>query len=181
MIDGLAGRPFSAHTLPPLAKPLESNVEKIIDVCREKYGTPRQKVEEDISKRAGVIMETPMPLPKKQPVLYDAKCDNCQKPTKVVFPPDGKRPVYCKSCLKKIKPSPRTSPEGRAYGEGGQPKQSLPSSALSLEEADEKRISFSQRPRREGDFSERKKRKEVDVEELKKTLEDSLKNYDKNP
>jgi len=36
-----------------------------------------------------------------QQVLYDAVCSSCGKPTKVVFPPDGKRPVYCKSCRKK--------------------------------------------------------------------------------
>ena len=32
---------------------------------------------------------------------YDARCSSCGKDTKVVFHPDGKRPVYCKSCRKK--------------------------------------------------------------------------------
>ena len=35
--------------------------------------------------------------------LYDAICSNCGKPTKVIFPPEEGRAVYCKSCLKKMK------------------------------------------------------------------------------
>ncbi len=35
--------------------------------------------------------------------LYDATCSNCQKATKVIFPPTEGRAVYCKSCLKKMK------------------------------------------------------------------------------
>ena len=35
--------------------------------------------------------------------LYDVKCSNCGKDTKVIFEPVAGRPVYCKSCLKKIK------------------------------------------------------------------------------
>ncbi|MBI2121290.1 MAG: hypothetical protein HYU05_01170 [Candidatus Wildermuthbacteria bacterium] len=30
-------------------------------------------------------------------------CATCRKETKVVFLPDGKRPVYCKACRKKMK------------------------------------------------------------------------------
>jgi len=35
--------------------------------------------------------------------LYDVKCSNCGKDTKVIFEPVAGRPVYCKSCLKKLK------------------------------------------------------------------------------
>lgn len=35
--------------------------------------------------------------------LYDVKCSNCGKDSKVIFEPVVGRPVYCKSCLKKIK------------------------------------------------------------------------------
>ena len=35
--------------------------------------------------------------------LYDAKCSNCGKATKVIFQPEEGKPIYCKSCLKKIK------------------------------------------------------------------------------
>jgi len=100
MIDGVAGRPFSAQTLPPLPLPKESHKEKIIKVSRERYGTPRNIIEGKIERWTGSLTAAPPPPP--SPVLYDAQCSLCGKWTKVIFPPDGKRPVYCKSCLKKI-------------------------------------------------------------------------------
>ena len=100
MIDGVAGRPFSAQTLPPFPLPKESHKEKIIKVSRERYGTPRNIIEGKIERWTGSLTAVPPPPP--SPVLYDAQCSLCGKWTKVIFPPDGKRPVYCKSCLKKI-------------------------------------------------------------------------------
>lgn len=107
MINGLAGRPFSAETLPPTLKPNESNREKIIKVSRERYATPRQSVEEKISRWAEASGNSQVSLPTagKEPLLYDAQCASCQKWTKVVFKPDGKRPVYCKACLKNVQRS----------------------------------------------------------------------------
>lgn len=123
MIDGLAGRPFSAATLPPF-QPLEkSNREKIIQVSRERYSFPRHVVEEKISKWSENKMSTqPSGQPQLQPqsqsqpqvVLYDAKCANCEKWTKVTFQPDPSRPVYCKTCLKKIKNPSATAVEASA-------------------------------------------------------------------
>jgi len=102
MIDGISGRAFSAKTLPPIPKPSKSYRDKIIKVCRERYSNPRRVIEEKISRWIGVLSlpDQPQPAP---PVLYEAKCSLCGKNIKVVFPPDGSRPVYCKSCLKKIK------------------------------------------------------------------------------
>ena len=34
---------------------------------------------------------------------YEAVCNNCGNQTRLSFKPDGKRPVYCKDCLKKIR------------------------------------------------------------------------------
>ncbi len=48
MIDGLTSRPFSAETLPPAPRPAETFRENIIQQSRERYGTPRQVVEEKI-------------------------------------------------------------------------------------------------------------------------------------
>jgi CxxC-x17-CxxC domain-containing protein len=105
MIDGVASRPFSAKTLPPPEINRKSFRETIIKVSRERYGVPARIVEEKISKWAGFLGE--LPKIEKQntspPKLYDAICDLCKKWTKVTFPPDGKRPVYCKKCRKKIK------------------------------------------------------------------------------
>jgi len=167
MIDGIAGRPFSAETLSPFPALEKTNKEKIIKVSRERFGTPGKIVEEKITRWAGVIKlpEAP-PAP---PVLYDAQCNLCGKWTKVVFPPDGVRPVYCKSCRKKI--------EGEKTREK---KEEIP--PLSLEEALKKEpVSFSPRKTKEGSIPP-KKRKEVNLKDLKKILEETLgKNEDYNP
>lgn len=101
MIDGVAGRPFSAETLPPFLKPEQAFREKIIKASRERYGKSRKVVEEKIAKWVGVVKVEEL-ISRSASVLYDAQCSLCKKWTKVVFPPDGKRPIYCKSCLKKM-------------------------------------------------------------------------------
>ena len=162
MIDGIAGRPFSAETLPPMAKPEKSSREKIIKVSRERYGTSRQVVEEKIRRWMGTL-EFPATSQPVSPVLYDVKCSLCGKDTKVVFSPDGVRPVYCKPCRKKME----KEKEQRERG------------IISLKEAtEEEPVSFSPSKKinsgREKTEKE-KKRKTVNLEELKKTLEESLK------
>lgn len=52
MIDGVASMPFSATTLPPIANRTDSQ-EKVIRVSRERYGTPKEKVEEKINRWSG--------------------------------------------------------------------------------------------------------------------------------
>lgn len=100
MIDGLTERPFSAKTLPPFPAPGKSQREKIIKISRERYGTLREVVEEKISRWAGGISSK---IPVK---LYDAVCANCGKKIKVPFKPKEGQPVYCPSCLKKIRQDP---------------------------------------------------------------------------
>jgi len=163
MINGLAGRPFSAETLPPISIPEKSNREKIIKVSRERYGTQRKIIEEKIAKWTGALKlpETAQPAPL---VLYDAQCALCGRWTKVIFPPDGTRPVYCKSCLKKIE---REKEATKAVKEAP----ALPPT-ISLEEAiKEEPVSFSPAKKKK----EKPKRKKVKVEELKKVLEEALK------
>jgi len=165
MINGLAGRPFSATTLPPFLPELQSNKEKIIKASRERYGTSRKTVEEKINAWSEVIKSWPVKLQKEQ-VLYDAVCDLCKKPTKVVFPPDEKRPIYCKSCLKKVK------------------KEDLP-----VKRADKKQEPISlnnilkKAPvpfagQKNGNFGKKKKRKEVNLDDLRAALKETLKEAD---
>ena len=56
MIDGISSRPFLSVTLAPVEKPLKDggHKETIIKVSRERYGTPRNKVEEKIARWSGV-------------------------------------------------------------------------------------------------------------------------------
>ncbi len=126
MIDGIAGHPFSAESLPPPVLEGASNKEKIIKSSQAKYGVKIEIVEEKISSWAGLSSKVDSPDMSRSkpeqvrppvdrqpigknpepsgPTLYDAVCSNCQKPTKVVFQPEKGRPIYCKSCLKKMKP-----------------------------------------------------------------------------
>lgn len=175
MINGLAGRPFSAETLPPISIPEKSSREKIIKVSRERYGIQRKIIEEKINKWTGTL-KLPTEIKPDSTVLYDAQCASCGKWTKVVFPPDGKRPVYCKACLKKARPASRSEAEVEKDKAVAEPAKAVGESpAISLEEAvKEEPVSFSP-ARKKKDGSEKPKRKEVKVEELKKVLEEALK------
>ncbi|PIW90491.1 MAG: hypothetical protein COZ92_00575 [Candidatus Nealsonbacteria bacterium CG_4_8_14_3_um_filter_40_11] len=175
MIDGLAGRPFSAETLSPAPKPAESYGEKIIKVSRERYSTSRDIIEEKIAKWTGIVKlpETSQAAPQ---VLYDAQCARCGKWTKVIFPPDGSRPIYCKSCLKQIE-------KERAEARGEEKKEVVPT--VSLEEVAQKEpTSFSPTKKVQNEKG-KPERKEVDIGGLKKALEEALKKplegKDENP
>ena len=181
MIDGVAGRPFSAETLPPFSKLEQSNKEKIINVSRERHGTPKKIIEEKISRWTGVL-KLPEQSPSAPPVLYDAKCASCGKWTKVIFPPDGTRPVYCKSCLKKIE---REKTEVKKTVSAISLDYNPPTTPhISLREAARKEpVSFSpskaKLPFMEAQVKKGTKssssRAKVNIEELKKVLEKSLK------
>ncbi len=168
MIDGVAGHPFSAETLPPPIPLEESNKEKIIKASRERYGIKKEIVEDKISRWSGFAEEqtnknkprdqqqnNPPTNQANQTLLYDAVCSNCGKPTKVVFPPEKGRPVYCKSCLKKMK-----SPNQDSFGQ----------EVLKVEN-----IPFHNPKRRPEDKPKSAHgRKEINLSELKKALEESL-------
>ncbi|RLC35267.1 MAG: hypothetical protein DRZ76_00540 [Candidatus Nealsonbacteria bacterium] len=162
MIDGIAGRPFSAQTLPPFPLSEKSNKEKIIKVSRERYGTPRKEVEEKISRWAGTFIQ--QELPPSLPSLFDAKCSMCGKDTKVPFAPDGKRPVYCKSCRSKL--------GMRKKEETSEDKEKTISLNDLPQRGKEERPSPP--PIRERNPKPKPKRKEVDLSELRKALEESL-------
>jgi len=151
MIEGVAGKPFSARTLPPFSLPEEIHRDKIIKVSREKYANSRKIVEEKITRwtEAFALPETPAVTP----ILYDAKCSGCGKLTKVTFKPDGVRPVYCKSCLKKMETKQTETKQEDA--------------GISL-------IPFSP-PKEKNKDVEKPKRKGPDIGEVKQAIIDALK------
>ncbi len=55
MIDGVASRPFSAMTLPPIGSPTGS-LEKVIRVSRERYAVNRNTIEDKIAKWSGMLI-----------------------------------------------------------------------------------------------------------------------------
>lgn len=57
MIDGVSSAPFSATTLTPLPDSLRThNAEKVIRVSRERYGIPKDVIEDKIARWTGMIM-----------------------------------------------------------------------------------------------------------------------------
>ena len=147
MIDGITSRPFSARTI--TIAPIEKDAKKhdeIIRATRSRYAHSVKSVEEEINRWAA-NQEVPTnntqspsdfsnPQTFSQPLykpsnpnnsrasdstkLYDAVCSNCGKSTKVIFPPEPGRSIYCKSCLKKIHPVKSASPGEAVSREAGQ-------------------------------------------------------------
>lgn len=161
MIDGVTSSPFSAQTLPLMEKPQKSFREVIIKVSRERYGTPRKIVEEKIEKWSQLTSSTPPPPP--PPPLFDAECSLCKKLTKVPFLPTPGRPVYCKSCLKKIQKDKKEEKDEKEE-----------KTTISLQEL--KQLTPPPLPEKK----ESPKKEESHIEELKKVLSEILKKNEEN-
>jgi len=153
MIDGITSRPFSAKTISPAPVVVDHNKrEEIIRISRTKYAHTVKVVEDEINRWAAnqeaAVAQSPSDLsnpqnfPKRsnQPnsarasdsaKLYDAVCSNCGKATKVIFPPEPGRAVYCKSCLKKIKDTP---------AQAGRPDSSNVQAGLHAGQADSRQV-----------------------------------------
>ncbi len=100
MINGVTSKPFSAETLSPVKLQEKSFEEEIIEFSQRRYGTDRSIVEKRISEESGIDSFIPIIKKNNNIELHDAVCQNCGKSFKAPFKPDGKRPVYCKNCLK---------------------------------------------------------------------------------
>lgn len=112
MVDGVAGRPFSATTLPPFPRPEEISKDSIIEQTRKHYSIPREVVEKHISDWAQIESIPPkstssnnkrkpnnkpkqsapaMSLKeaiKQEPVLFSPSKKNKTKPVKEKKQPD---------------------------------------------------------------------------------------------
>jgi len=150
LVDGVTGDPFSATTLEPFPDPVGSPKQEIIDYTRKTYTKRREDVEEKIAQWTGSFVLSNNEN-KKQTEMYDVQCADCKTWTKVPFKPDPKRPVYCKACLKKREEKTKEKIEHKTED------------SFSLQELlDKKSVSFS-------------KKKQVNQEDLKKVLKESLK------
>jgi hypothetical protein len=72
MVDGVATPPFSATTLPPMAK-FSGNAQKVIQVSRERYAIPRATINEKVLRWSG--METGTMREAAAPTLADVDFD----------------------------------------------------------------------------------------------------------
>jgi CxxC-x17-CxxC domain-containing protein len=213
MIDGITSRPFSATTIAPVPIVKDNKKrEEIIKISRSKYAHSVKSVEEEINRWAGnqdihvnnVFQKSNTSRSAGETKLYDVKCSNCGKDTKVIFPPEPGRAVYCKSCLKKNKdqgqvanlPKPDLSrpdkePKGTsALGDLGiefgpsagsiKPDLSAGGQTRNKDHLDGiENVSFhnlkSNKNQRHFDAKQDKPhRKEINLSELKKALEESL-------
>jgi len=206
MIDGVTSRPFSAGTLPPIALSVNiKNREKIIQSSRAQYAQPREEVEQQIASWSGMLNAADggsgsTVSPTASPAgLYDAKCSTCGKWTKLTFPPDGVRPVYCKSCFKKAdKEKEFSSSSNSNTNRSGQKKSeqfsaleemgiefspkagSTPGKKIIFQETSLRSketppaISLEEAMKREPQLVRKTQKKKVDLEELRHLLEDSL-------
>ncbi|MFH0852511.1 MAG: type IV secretion system DNA-binding domain-containing protein [bacterium] len=201
MIDGIASRPFSATTLPPIAPPEISHRETIIRVSRERYSTSRQEVEEKIAKWSGVIeseKEGKMVLSHEispahkaefhpEEPSFDAVCSSCGKKIRLKFKPDGVRPVYCQDCLAQVRsqeqkgtPQPHGDfPRRDNFAQNSNPprRPSNPSASGEVLIKDTGApVSLAEAAKKEpSKFSDmRRKKKEVNLSELRETLSEVL-------
>lgn len=121
MIDGITSQPFSARTLPPALPSIDTDVaERVIRVTRERYSTPRAKVEEKIfswtqASLEGASQEAAEPKEPRFPPgpRYPAVCDACGKETSTPFPPDPNRPTFCPDCLRLYRAGKIPAPQKR--------------------------------------------------------------------
>ncbi|XOB41378.1 MAG: CxxC-x17-CxxC domain-containing protein [Candidatus Nealsonbacteria bacterium] len=155
MVDGIAGRPFSAYTIEPYKLIEDSHKEKIIKLTRERYGIERRIVEDKIKRWMGGT-EFSETFQSEQTVLYDAICSSCGKKTKLTFKPEKGRPVYCKQCLKNLRKKKEE--------------------AFSLKETEKlEPVSFFRSKKTAEKEKPKREKRKVDIEELKKNLKKALK------
>lgn len=105
MVDGVTSRPFSAVTLAPLNFAEDPMMkEKILLSSRAIYGRNRAEVEQQIARWSGLVADETgaLSLQQDEGKTFETICWNCGKPATVPFKPDGKRPVYCLDCMRKI-------------------------------------------------------------------------------
>jgi len=170
MINGIAGRPFSAQTLPPIEQIGESYKEKIIKISQERYATPRQEVEQKIEKWLGFLDGPSSAL--ASGTLYDAKCSICGKETKVPFEPEANRPIYCKTCLKKVQKGEISVP---VFAKKEEKKKK--DDNISLKDAVQKKIiSFGSKKinKENNKFNQKQSKGNVDITGIQKALAKAL-------
>ena len=137
--------------------------------------------------------------------LYDAVCASCKKATKVIFPPTEGRDVFCKSCLKKMKSGKTDKPEThekRGFEQDHRPSSDSrrPESVEALEglgiefgssskpdktperaeRAKIQEVPFTPHRQKKGVSSGSRARKEINLSDLRKALDESL-NKSENP
>ena len=153
MIDGVPSRPFSAITLPPIPKPEISYADEIIEHSRKTYGTPRAEVEKAIAATIGV--EEVFSEEDNKSAYSAKRADSAGKSEdRAMFS------AVCVSCKKDIKVPFKPDPTRPVYCKD------------CFEKMKQKPIHST--PAKRADTEGKKQRKSVDMEGLKKILEETF-------
>ncbi|HOX21417.1 MAG TPA: type IV secretion system DNA-binding domain-containing protein [Candidatus Paceibacterota bacterium] len=173
MIDGMTSKAFSASTLAPYPIPEEDSAPTIIEYTRTKYAVPRLQIETEITQEWSKIdnheeaggrrdqggrgegRERSKPV--KKP--FSDFCWVCGQETDVAFQPDGRRPIYCKNCY-----------DGVKAGEIIPPTKPKKLETLIVKSASVKNLSSREKEEK----PEFPKRPGVNLDELRKSLQESL-------
>ncbi len=109
MIDGISSQPFSATTLPPIAKPENSSMEKVIAMSRQQFAHNRVDVEKNIDDwMAPLTLARPPMKPKEPaPIHIPVAAPVVQKPVAAAPAPV---PVAPKPIPQVPKPAPAKAP-----------------------------------------------------------------------
>jgi CxxC-x17-CxxC domain-containing protein len=155
--------------LPPIVKD-DKKREEIIKTSRLNYARDVEIIEEEInnwasnmdvpvrdsSNKSNNYMSAQSSRNSDSTKLYDAVCSSCGKDTKVIFEPVTGKPVYCKSCLKKIKAKDD------------------PSTEILKNKDPIENLSFNSSKRKQGACTDKPKRREINLSELRDALKKSL-------
>lgn len=135
--DGIAL--WSGVIVPKIVIPAENFVPS--DNIEKKYEpkkvVPKENIVSEVVSQAGDDSAKQV-----EKVFYSAKCDSCEAEINIPFKPDGKRPVFCKDCLKDYQ---RAIAKAKAEEENKEKSQPI--------NQEEKEVSFSQQSRKERSFS----------------------------
>lgn len=170
MIDGMTSKAFSANTLAPYPIPEEDLALTIIDHTRTKYAVPRLQIETEITQEWSKIENHEesggrrergerRERPKIAKKAFTDFCWVCGQETDVAFQPDGRRPIYCKNCY-----------DGVKAGEIIPPTKPKKLETLIVKTASVRDL-FG---RRKEEKPEPPKRPGVNLDELRKSLQESL-------
>lgn len=114
LIDGVTSQPFSASTLPPIAKRTGSE-QKVIKVSRERYTTPAADIAEKVMKWTGMgddatiavkvaeVEEKKKSEKASKKPRFEYKCSRCGKDIVLPVQLDTTRPIYCEECIELVR------------------------------------------------------------------------------
>ena len=159
MIDGVASRPFSATTLPPIKVPLVSHRDIIIANTQQHYGTPRSVVESRIADewvtQSDAAIDDKMSRRNERPLSTLRPSDNRQAPrSRPIERPRASNPMPPTAPLPQEKQTVPKEPIAEtpldAVVKPAKPKKQFPRQAVDID-ALRKAISESLKKQSDGD------------------------------